>query len=642
MKNPNIAAPIAMYNTLNLMDQTAIKISQAKNNLAEARKELASKKLLQEFQISKAVTTFTIKEPWTENKPLDAWLTKLNGVKNNVIAFPNGINPHGFEIDTVDLDRLWIWSYDEIWSTGMAKGFGYTYKAGDKHLTIYNYPGAHKYLDDDGFECGSLTYNAGKWKFVVTAKDAKPGYGDTEQENSLIDNFQTILDVVGFVPVYGDFVDAVNAVIYFARGKWFDGILSMLAIIPLIGSALKVSIKSIYKGVQLRKLTQIVQKAWKGKDSTAIFKELINSGAIHSGNFHLLGDGLDSLNSMIKSGNAFVKKIPGIKNADEVLAQLDDLEIFMKNANIDVLAKTADDGASVGAAVIRGGKRGAASQIGSGVNAIADAEKILAKTSRSIAKTLTLNILPLFKSFGTLNPKALKNLNRALDQRFVRELADPNKLAALMKTTTNKTTFLRLQSHLNSVGRRVPRPGGRGTVPFITGLEKASELATKLKSLSKNDIDKLARDMGSVITSNPGTHVMHNAYKNNTLVNLKAYTSTDMVDPASAWYKQFNFEYKKNIDIIWNEIHDVGEDVGIESRPGVDSAVNKYDEADGVVWPLVKKMLATVMGQKNYDSTKEIADNFKDSPLVAAAVDQLSDKTKIAYDVEKAKGGEYK
>jgi len=641
MKNPNIAAPIAMYNTLNLMDQTAIKISQAKNNLAEARKELASKKLLQEFQISKAETTFTIKEPWTENKPLDAWLTKLIGVKNNVIAFPNGINPHGFEIDTVDLDRLWIWSYDEIWSTGMAKGFGYTYKAGDKHLTIYNYPGAHKYLDDDGFECGSLTYNAGKWKFVVTAKDAKPGYGDVEQENSLIDNFQTILDVVGFVPVYGDFVDAVNAVIYFARGKWFDGILSMLAIIPLIGSALKVSIKSIYKGVQLRKLTQIVQKAWKGKDSTAIFKELINSGAIRPENFHLIGDGLDSLNSMIKSGNMFVKKIPGIKNADEVLAQLDDLEIFMKNANIDVLAKTADDGASVGAAVIRGGKRGAAGQIGSGVNALSDAEKILAKTSRSIAKTLTLNILPLFKSFGTLNPKALKNLNRAIDQRFVRELADPNKLAALMKTTTDKTTFLQLQRHLKSVGTRVPRPGGRGTIPFITGLETASELATKLKSLSKNDIDKLARDMGSVITSNPGTHVMHNAYKNDTLVNLKAYTSTDMVDPASAWYKQFNFEYKKNIDIIWNEIHDVGEDVEIELRPGVDSFESKVDESDGVVWPLVKKMLATVMGQKNYDSTKEIANNFKDSPLVAAAVDQLSDKSRIAYDVEKAKGGSY-
>ena len=641
MKNPNIAAPIAMYNTLNLMDQTATKISQAKNNLAEARAELVNKKLLQEYYVSKADPRFTIEAPWTENKPLDAYLTGLSKTKGSeVIAFPNGINPHGFEIDTVDRDRLWIYNNNEIWSTGMVKTFGYTYKSGDNFLTIYNEPNAHKYLEvdgkGDGFECGSLTYKNGNWKFVVTAEDAKPGYGDVEQEASVLDGIQTVLDVVGFVPVYGDFVDAVNAVIYFARGKWFDGILSMLAIIPLIGSALKVSIKSIYKGVQLRKLTQVVERAWKGKDSTAIFKELINSGAIRPENFYLLGKGLDSLNSMIKSGNAFAKKIPGIKNADEVLAQLDDLETFMKNANIDVLAKTADDGASVGAAVIRGGKRGAAGQIGSGVNALSDAEKILAKTSRSIAKTLTLNILPLFKSFTSLNPKALKNLNRALDQRFVRELADPNKLAALMKTTTNKSTFLRFQSYLNSVAR-VP---GTNT-PLITGLEKATELATKLKSLSKNQIDKLARDMGDVVTSNPGTHVMHNAYKNDTLVNLKAYTSNDMIDPTVAWRKQFNFEYKKNIDIIWNEIHDIGEDVGIESRPGVDSFENKVDEADGIVWPLVKKMLATVMGQKNYDSTKEIANNFKDSPIVAAAVDQLSDKSKIAYDIKAAQGGEY-
>ena len=641
MKNPNIAAPIAMYNTLNLMDQTATKISQAKNKLAEARAELVNKKLLQEYYVSKADPRFTIEAPWTENKPLDAYLTGLSKTKGSeVIAFANGINPHGFEIDTVDRDRLWIYNNNEIWSTGMVKTFGYTYKSGDNFLTIYNEPNAHKYLEvdgkGDGFECGSLTYKNGNWKFVVTAEDAKPGYGDVEQEASVLDGIQTVLDVVGFVPVYGDFVDAVNAVIYFARGKWFDGILSMLAIIPLIGSALKVSIKSIYKGVQLRKLTQVVERAWKGKDSTAIFKELINSGAIRPENFYLLGKGLDSLNSMIKSGNAFAKKIPGIKNADEVLAQLDDLETFMKNANIDVLAKTADDGASVGAAVIRGGKRGAAGQIGSGVNALSDAEKILAKTSRSIAKTLTLNILPLFKSFTSLNPKALKNLNRALDQRFVRELADPNKLAALMKTTTNKSTFLRFQSYLNSVAR-VP---GTNT-PLITGLEKATELATKLKSLSKNQIDKLARDMGDVVTSNPGTHVMHNAYKNDTLVNLKAYTSNDMIDPTVAWRKQFNFEYKKNIDIIWNEIHDIGEDVGIESRPGVDSFENKVDEADGIVWPLVKKMLATVMGQKNYDSTKEIANNFKDSPIVAAAVDQLSDKSKIAYDIKAAQGGKY-
>ena len=633
MKNPNIAAPIAMYNTLNSMEQNAIKIIRAKNNLAEARAELANKKLLREYYISKTTGTFTIEAPWTENKQLDTYLTGLSKIKSNeVTAFPNGINPHGFEIDTVDRDRLWIYQHDEIWSTGMTKGFGYTYKAGDNFLTIYNEPGAHKYLkvDDkgDGFECGSLTYKNGNWKFVVTAKDAEPGYGDVEQKASWLDKFQTLLDWLGFWPIYGDFIDAVNAVIYFIRGKWFDGILSLLAIIPIIGSALKASIKSIYKGTRAIKLTQKIQKAWKGKDSTKIFQELINSGAIHPGNFHLLGKGLDSLNGMIKSGNRFAKKIPGIKNSDAVLKELDDLETFMKNANIDMLLKTADSGASVGAAVIRGGKRSAR---GSGVNALSTAEEILRKSaSRSIAKTLTLNILPLFKSFTSLNPKALKNLNRALDQRFVRELANPDKLAALIKTSTNKIQFDALDDILKRYnGLRV-------------GASTPSELATQLRGLGKKDIDAMAREMGDVITLMPGTHMMHNAYKNDTLVNLKAYTSNDMIDPTVAWRKQFNFEYKKNIDIIWNEIHDIGEDVGLESRPGVDSFESKVDESDGVVWPLVKKMLARVMGQKNYDSTKEIANNFKDSPIVAAVVDQLSDKSKIAYDVNAAKGGTYK
>ena len=630
-----------MYNQLNMMDRHSSKISRAKKNLAEARKELANKKLLREFYITKTDKNWSIKEPWTtENAPVDKWLTKLHdahrlGEDNEVTAFPNGINPHGFEIDTDTGDRLWIYDDNEIWSTALIKSFGYTYKTGDKHLTIYNEPDAHNYLAADGkgegFACGSLTYNPGtkNWNFIVTAGNAEPGYGDTEQENSLWDNFQTALDWVGFLPVIGDFVDAINACIYFVRGKWFDGILSLLAIIPLIGSALKVSIKSIYKGVGLAKLTRKIQMAWKSKDSTKIFQDLISSGAINSGNFHLVGEGIDKLNDMIKSGNAGLRNIPlADKVFPDVLAQLDNLETFMKTAKIDMLMKGADGVTSVGAAVIRGGAKGG-SGIGSGVNALSDAEKIIEKSSHSFAKKLTLNILPLFKSFTTLNPKALKNLNRAMDQRFTRELANPDKLAALMKTSTNKTQF-------DALDDIVEKYNGFG----VSG-DNASALAARLRALPQTSIDNMAREMGDVVTSMPGTHMMHNAYKNDAVTNLKAYTSKDMKDPASAWYKQFNFEYKKYIDVIWNELHDVGEDFKIESRPGVDSALNKYDEADGVVWPLVKKMVSTVIGQKSYDSTKDLANIYINSPAATAVIDQLSDKSKIGYDVEKAKGGSY-
>ena len=627
----NILTASRMYNQLNMMDQYSSKILRAKKNLAEARKELANKKLLREYQISKATKNFTIEKPWTENKPVDAWLTTLsaNNTKNNVIAYPNGINPHGFEIDTVDQDRLWIYHHGEIWSTGMAKGFGYTYKTGDKFLTIYNYPGAHEYLDDDGFACGSLTYNAGTWKFVVTAEDAEPGYGDVEQENSLWDNFQTVLDWIGFIPVFGDFVDIVNAVISFLRGKWFDGILSLLAVIPLIGSVFSASVKTIYKSAKQAKLTKIIITAWKGKDSTKIFQDLISSGAIHSGNFHLIGEGIDKLNDMIRSGNAGLKNIPGAKKLfPDVLKELDNLEEFMKKADIEMLMKSADDAASVGAAVVRGGKK--TGKVIGGVNALSDAEKILARTSRSIAKTLTLNILPLLKSFTTLNPKALKNLDRALDQRFTRELANPDKLAALMKTSTNEAQFKALDDILEFHNG------------FRVGNSTPSQLAAQLRALPQTSIDAMARKMGNEITKTPGTHMMHNAYKNDAVMNLKAYTSRkDMKDTTVAWYKNFNIEYKKYIDVIWNEIHDVGESVDYESRPGVDSAKSKYDEADGVVWPLVQSLYSRVIGRKNFDDQKAIANNFINHPITLAIADATSDKSKIAYDIEKAKGGSY-
>ena len=41
--------------------------------------------------------------------------------------------------------------------------------------------------------------------------------------------------------------NSINAIIYFAREKYFDGFLSLLAIIPVVGSLLKLSIKGIYK-----------------------------------------------------------------------------------------------------------------------------------------------------------------------------------------------------------------------------------------------------------------------------------------------------------------------------------------------------------------------------------------------------------
>jgi hypothetical protein len=43
---------------------------------------------------------------------------------------------------------------------------------------------------------------------------------------------RTWLDLAGFVPVVGDAVDAVNAAVYFAQGRWKDGLLTAAAVVP--------------------------------------------------------------------------------------------------------------------------------------------------------------------------------------------------------------------------------------------------------------------------------------------------------------------------------------------------------------------------------------------------------------------------
>ena len=51
--------------------------------------------------------------------------------------------------------------------------------------------------------------------------------------------FQTILDIAGFIPFYGDIIDLINAVIYYIRGKNLEAALSVIAAMKVGTSASK-------------------------------------------------------------------------------------------------------------------------------------------------------------------------------------------------------------------------------------------------------------------------------------------------------------------------------------------------------------------------------------------------------------------
>ena len=95
-----------------------------------------------------------------------------------------------------------------------------------------------------------------------------------------IDSFQRVLDWAGFIPVIGDALDGVNALIYFLRKKFMEGIFSTIAIIPGVGSLISKPLKFIYKKVAKPIIDIFTTFAKNGKLAATKFFTLIkNSGS---------------------------------------------------------------------------------------------------------------------------------------------------------------------------------------------------------------------------------------------------------------------------------------------------------------------------------------------------------------------------
>jgi hypothetical protein len=78
--------------------------------------------------------------------------------------------------------------------------------------------------------------------YWATRKDAQKVYNSSF--TAVLDVIQTIGDWAGLIPGYGDIIDCINAIVYFIRGKVFEGFLSLIAIIPVIGSVVKIGVKN--------------------------------------------------------------------------------------------------------------------------------------------------------------------------------------------------------------------------------------------------------------------------------------------------------------------------------------------------------------------------------------------------------------
>ena len=139
-----------------------------------------------------------------------------------------------------------------------------------------------------------------------------------------LDTFQTMLDFVGFVPVIGDTVDFANGLLYFLRGQYMSGTLSMIAVIPGVGSAIAVPLKVAFKAI--------------GKFPKGVFTMLVKNPVSASSWWarnvwsKILGKELDR--STLK---LFLDK------GDDILKAVNDVKTTLRQRGFTNLADSADD-----------------------------------------------------------------------------------------------------------------------------------------------------------------------------------------------------------------------------------------------------------------------------------------------------------
>lgn len=402
----------------------------------------------------------------------------------------------------------------------------------------------------------------------------------TEESNDVLDTLQLILDFAGLIPGIGDIIDVINAIIYFARGKYLDGFLSLIAVIPLVGSVLSLTLKTALKPVKWigKALVDVFQA---GKNADEIWLAIKETGKLTPNDFKLIAEGMQKFGDDIAGLRGWLSRnnIPGLdeRKAAEILEQF---ENFCRSNT-----RSIDD-------LLDASKR---------TFKAVDASGTAFKTGRKIgefANKPLRNIWNRAKKIGMFPEKKIKQLSNALDLRFMRRMkADPKRLASILSTTPNAKAVERLKgSLLQTIEQRIlSLPNGRSQLDqmYRTVGKSMNEPDAWIKTLdyikSNPNMANLYDNIGGEITNfaMKNDNVMYSMYRTGAVQNIEAVLSTKDMMAVDA-LRSLDFSWRKNADILWNEFQDMGEDAKIEL------GLSEKDDINGLFYPVLKVALDNV------------------------------------------------
>ena len=456
--------------------------------------------------------------------------------------------------------------------------------------TFYKYPDAKLgdvLIEKDGTATILKTQKTTSWKFYrkvdksyelqIGGTPAVPKQGklDTSLKkyktdsanatNRVLDQIQTALDWLGWIPGFGDILDAVNAVGYFARGKTLDGVLSLIAVVPIVGSASSKAIKGAIKTFpgDLKLLLKQAAKSGDPTDLAKFWKHAIESGRIDKATLQKLAKYGDELAILLTSGKRKILeseaelRVLGI-NAKAIGKQIDEVSTIIQNTYTKPIKQAWYSTFASGAGRV-------AKDIVTGI--IKLPAKLIRKVFDVSANIVTLGTYSFAKNIlRKMNPNSVETaakLVKALDVTFMKKMMDsPTIVTALIKQE---------------------RPG---LLSKLTKIKPSAQLKTtndlykyltKLKKTNPSEYATLVTDLHSIVTKSGNPY--YRLYVNNsTLAAMNIFKpgavfQANIDDSIKNLAKNFSISNPKALDVISNEIEDIGERLGLDPQDDPQSVI---------------------------------------------------------------------
>jgi len=626
-------------------------------------------------------------DPWPNNvvknwkgeaAKLQKYLEKIKASKFNIGSNQYGLAEHPIYVLNWKRETYWFYDTHEVFSLGGGKngrnlGYDVVNENGEERLNLY------KLVDDRNEDTLIGYYTWTGSDLVWTAKVEKP-----KSETEVIDKIHMALDIAGFIPVVGDAVDLVHAVWYFYEGNIFEGILSSLAVIPVVGSFIAASGKAVVRAMKgLNKVDdmgEVVLGIVKKMNPTKAEMALVSRG---------LADVYDKVGS-----SKMLKDLVGSSTIDNILKQLDKARKKLDGLDLDKLQDISKQQAN----------------LSKGIDATTDASKLTDKATaatgilgkgrinKEIRKISSLTYEASAKETGNLlvklvnglpagrkitsglgglfqlgvKPKNAQALVNTMARGFIKRVKqDPDKLLLIIKTSNKLpvNTYEPLLKNMNRLlkksqknmdidsirkyAKNITTDTAAGMKKFklddltdaeITSMLTSGAVKINPKALEKVDADGLRNLMSNVDPKQFAT--MSDTIAKHAIDNDNPFWNSMLSDPQSklkAWIWPGDFkgaqdmlmanfnDVRKWADIVYNEVSAaVGDTVVDEKLPGL---VPDSPRREAFIYPAVKK------GMKKYapDTYGMVKGTIgKDSIISNIVPIGLPDESMAAYDPTKS------